>query len=66
MAIERTHAIRERTNFRGAILEGTDLRGVDLSEVEGLTPAQLATAVVDQTTIRPGGWPKITALDALP
>ena len=51
----------EQANLEGAILNGADLRGVDLSMVTGLTPAQLATALVDETTILPADWTDLAA-----
>ena len=45
---------RHRLNdFRGAKLDGADLRGADLTSARNLTPAQLATAVTDDTTRLP-------------
>jgi uncharacterized protein YjbI with pentapeptide repeats len=40
-------------NLAGAILDGTILRGADLSGVKNLTRKQLASAVIDDTTILP-------------
>jgi uncharacterized protein YjbI with pentapeptide repeats len=40
-------------NLAGAILDGTILRGADLSDVKNLTQRQLASAVIDETTILP-------------
>jgi uncharacterized protein YjbI with pentapeptide repeats len=40
-------------NLAGAILTGTILRGADLSDVKNLTKEQIASAVVDDTTILP-------------
>jgi WD40 repeat protein len=42
-----------RAIFTGTHLDGADLRGADLSEAVGLTTAQLATAVLDDSTILP-------------
>ncbi|MEM8680882.1 MAG: pentapeptide repeat-containing protein [Planctomycetota bacterium] len=53
----------ERTNLEGTILDGADLRGVDLSQVMGLTPQQLATAIVDETTILPADWTDLAATE---
>jgi uncharacterized protein YjbI with pentapeptide repeats len=40
--------------FRGAaILEGTILKGADLSETRNLTREQLSRAIIDETTILP-------------
>lgn len=44
-----------RAHLGDASLEGTDLRGADLSDATGLTPGQIAQAVVDGTTILPPG-----------
>lgn len=54
----------ERTNLEGAILDGADLRGVDLSGVEGMTPAQLNSAIIDETTIMPSSWTPLAAFDS--
>jgi uncharacterized protein YjbI with pentapeptide repeats len=51
-----------RTNFRKAVLRDTDLRGVDLREVAGLTTLQLGQAITDETTILPDLQPD----DAVP
>jgi uncharacterized protein YjbI with pentapeptide repeats len=40
-------------NLTGAILKGTILRGADLSGAVNLTKEQLASAVIDETTILP-------------
>ena len=40
-------------NLAGAILTGTILRGADLRDVINLTKEQLASAVIDHTTILP-------------
>lgn len=40
-------------NLAGAILKGTILRGADLSGVVNLTKEQLASAVIDETTVLP-------------
>ena len=43
------------TNFDGAILAGADLRGVDISCVDGITAKQLQGAIIDETTMMPPG-----------
>ena len=53
----------EGANLEGAILDGADLRGVDLSQVMGLTPQQLTTAIVDETTILPTEWTDLAATE---
>lgn len=40
-------------NLTGATLEATDLSGADLSECRGLTPRQLAAALIDDSTCLP-------------
>ena len=40
-------------DFADAILEGTDLRGAILAEVDNLTWAQLDQAIIDETTVLP-------------
>jgi len=40
-------------NFRGTNLKGTILRGADLTDAKNLTWAQLAEAVIDETTVLP-------------
>jgi uncharacterized protein YjbI with pentapeptide repeats len=40
-------------NFANASLQGTILKGADLSEATNLTPAQLRTAILDETTKLP-------------
>lgn len=40
-------------NLAGAILTGTILRAADLRDVRNLTKEQLASAVVDETTLLP-------------
>src|SRR4051812_5851880 len=40
-------------NLAGAILQGTILRGADLSGAVNLTKEQLASAVMDDTTVLP-------------
>jgi hypothetical protein len=42
-----------RARFEEAILDGTDLRHVDLRRVRDLTKTQLATALTDSTTLLP-------------
>ncbi|MET7671349.1 pentapeptide repeat-containing protein, partial [Micromonospora luteifusca] len=56
-------SLLSRSDFRGAVLRGSnlqqailrdaDLRGVDLSEVKGLTLSQLAGAITDEHTTLP-------------
>ncbi|MEU5526164.1 pentapeptide repeat-containing protein [Micromonospora chersina] len=46
-------AVLRGSNLHQAILVGADLRGVDLSEVKGLTVSQIASAVTDQQTLLP-------------
>lgn len=46
-------AAHRKTNMFGTCLRGADLRGVDLSEVEGLTIYQLKRAIVDRRTRLP-------------
>ena len=41
------------TDITGACLDGADLRGVDLSEVIGLTMDQVRNAIVDEHTRLP-------------
>ena len=43
------------TNLGGAILDGADLRGADISCVFGLTAEQLRGAIIDKTTMMPPG-----------
>jgi uncharacterized protein YjbI with pentapeptide repeats len=43
----------EGASLREAVLDGTDLRGVDLRAVSGLTAVQLAGAVTDRATKLP-------------
>ncbi len=40
-------------DFADAILEGTDLRGAILAEVDNLTWVQLDQAIIDETTVLP-------------
>ena len=40
-------------DFADAILEGTDLRGAILAEVDNLTWGQLDQAIIDETTVLP-------------
>ncbi len=42
-----------QTDVTGALFEGADLRGVDLSGVIGLTAEQLQSAIIDNTTVLP-------------
>jgi uncharacterized protein YjbI with pentapeptide repeats len=42
-----------RVNFKDTNLEGTNLVGADLTDARNLTREQLATAIVDETTILP-------------
>ncbi len=46
-------AIFKRADLSNAVLVRTDLRGADLTGVIGLTPAQIALAEIDATTILP-------------
>ena len=39
-----------KANLSGAALSKADLSGVNLTEVIGLTPQQLETAIIDETT----------------
>ena len=49
----RRNANFRGANFRDANLEGTILRGADLREAKNLTREQLATAIIDETTLLP-------------
>lgn len=49
----RVRPTRVPTNLTKAILIGADLRGVDLRQVQGLTWAQVRTAVIDYDTRLP-------------
>ena len=40
-------------NFKNANLEGTNLKGADLSDARNLTREQLAKAIIDETTTLP-------------
>jgi len=40
------------SDLKDTNLEGADLRGANLTEVTNLTPAQLASAIIDETTQR--------------
>ncbi len=42
-----------KTNFQQAILVETDLRGVNLSKVGGISSEQLRVALIDETTRHP-------------
>ena len=46
-----------KTDVTGACFAGADLRGADLRHVIGLTPEQINTAVVDESTLLPQGFP---------
>jgi len=41
------------TDVSGTCFDGADLRGVDLSQVIGLTGDQISRAIVDETTPPP-------------
>ena len=56
---------RARTNMTKAILTGTDLRGVDLRHVRGLTRQQLRTARIDASTLLPLGLRLVRAVEWL-
>jgi len=49
-------AIVTNARFTKAILNGTNLRGVDLRTVRGLTPDQLKEAITDENTLLPEEW----------
>ncbi len=53
------------TNLTKAILIGADLRGVDLRQVQGLTWAQVRTAVIDYDTRLPLNIRLIWAIERL-
>ncbi|MGV9765043.1 pentapeptide repeat-containing protein [Micromonospora tulbaghiae] len=65
-------AVLRGSNLKFATLEDADLRGVDLSEVRGLTEEQLSEAIMDDRTILPSylgsgppsGPPRQADLDA--
>jgi hypothetical protein len=40
-------------DFTGATFDGCDMRGTDLRKTRGITPAMLATAIIDETTLIP-------------
>ncbi len=42
-----------QTDVTGAVFDGADLRGADLSGVVGLSVEQLQMAIIDETTILP-------------
>ena len=48
-----TNAVFRGADFKDAILDGTILRGADLTDARNLTREQLARAVIDETTILP-------------
>ena len=48
-----TKAILKGADLTDTLLAKTDLRGADLTDVVGLTPAQIALAQIDSTTILP-------------
>ena len=48
-----SRVVLRNTNLLRARLEGTILKGADLSGARNLTAEQLAAAVVDETTILP-------------
>jgi uncharacterized protein YjbI with pentapeptide repeats len=50
---DATNANFRGANFKDANLKGTILRGADLREVRNLTREQLASAIVDETTLLP-------------
>lgn len=50
---DATGASFRGADFAGADLRGTILRGADLRDARNLTIAQLASAVIDETTILP-------------
>jgi uncharacterized protein YjbI with pentapeptide repeats len=49
-------AVVTNARFTKAILTGTNLRGVDLRTVQGLTPDQLKEAITDENTLLPEEW----------
>lgn len=49
-------AVVTNARFTHAKLKGTNLRGVDLRTVRGLTPDQLKEAVTDDNTLLPEHW----------
>jgi uncharacterized protein YjbI with pentapeptide repeats len=50
---DATNANFRGANFRDANLKGTILRGADLREARNLTREQLASAIIDETTLLP-------------
>ena len=51
--LEAQNTVLDGANLAGAILDGADFRGVDLSQVSGLTHEQLQRAIVDEHTVLP-------------
>lgn len=49
-------AVLTNARFTKAKLKGTNLRGVDLRTVRGLTPEQLKEAITDDNTLMPSRW----------
>jgi uncharacterized protein YjbI with pentapeptide repeats len=49
-------AVVTNARFTKAKLTKTNLRGVDLRTVRGLTPDQLREAITDQNTLMPERW----------
>jgi uncharacterized protein YjbI with pentapeptide repeats len=50
---DATNAIFREADFAGARLDGTILRGADLSGAKNLTAEQLALAIIDDHTVLP-------------
>lgn len=50
---DMSNAIARSANFKNAKLKKTVLRGTDLTDAKNLTVAQLAEAIVDETTVLP-------------
>src|SRR5712692_10610140 len=50
-----TNAIFRGADFRDATLDGTILKGADLTDAKNLTSSQLEKAVLDETTRLPEG-----------
>jgi uncharacterized protein YjbI with pentapeptide repeats len=50
---DATNANLRGANFKGANLKGMILRGADLREAKNLTQEQLASAIIDETTLLP-------------
>ena len=48
-----SHAILRGANMKDAILDGAILIGADLRDVKNLTKAQVAKAVIDESTLLP-------------